>query len=306
MQAIERYRGSLLGLAVGDALGEPLEGNMPGWFRPLEDMEGQGLWTDDTSMALCLADSLIACQGFDALDQMRRYLRWLKEGYLSSQDFAFGIGQTVLTALERFDETDEPYCGSAHPRTAGNGCIMRLAPVPLAYARRPREAIQYAADSSRTTHAADECLDACRYFAGLIAGAAQGVSKDELLSDHYAPAPDIWQEAPLAPKVDEIAGGSFKRKQPPEIRGSGYVVESLEAALWAFYRSDSFQEGALLAVNLGHDTDTTGAVYGQLAGVFYGEQTIPEHWRAQVIHHGMIALFAEQLYLLAEKLGQAR
>ena len=306
MQAIERYRGSLLGLAVGDALGEPLEGNMPGWFRPLEDMEGQGLWTDDTSMALCRADSLIACQGFDALDQMRRYLRWVKEGYLSSQDFAFGIGQTVLTALERFDETDEPYCGSTHPRTAGNGCIMRLAPVPLAYARRPREAIQYAADSSRTTHATDECLGACRYFAGLIAGAAQGVSKDELLSDHYAPAPGAWQEAPLAPKIDEIAGGSFKRKQPPEIRGTGYVVESLEAALWAFYRSDSFQEGALLAVNLGHDTDTTGAVYGQLAGAFYGEQAIPEHWRAQVIQHEMIALFAEKLYMLSEKLGQAR
>lgn len=303
MQPIERYRGSLLGLAVGDALGEPLEGNLPGWFRPLEDMEGQGLWTDDTSMALCLADSLIACQGFDPLDQMRRYLRWLKEGYLSSQDFAFGIGETVLSALERFDETGEPYCGSTDPRTAGNGCIMRLAPVPLAFGHQPREAIERAGQSSRTTHAAPEAIDACRYFAALIVGAVQGASKDELLADHFTPAPDIWQETPLAPRVDEIAAGSFKQRNPPEIRGTGYVVESLEAVLWAFHHSDSFREGALLAVNLGHDTDTTGAVYGQLAGAFYGEQAIPEPWRAQIARCDLIESFADQLFALAARLA---
>jgi ADP-ribosylglycohydrolase len=303
MQSRERYRGSLLGLAVGDALGAPLEGNLPGWFQPLEDMEGQGLWTDDTAMALCLADSLIACQGFDPLDQMRRYLRWLNEGYLSSRDFAFGIGQTVFAALERFEETDEPFCGSADPRTAGNGCIMRLAPVPLAFAQRPREAIEYAAQSSRTTHAAAEAVDACRYFAALIVGAAQGVSKDELLADHFTPAPGIWQEAPLAPRVAEIAAGSFKQRNPPEIRGTGYVVESLEAALWAFHRSDSFREGALLAVNLGYDTDTTGAVYGQLAGAFYGEQAIPEDWRARIARRELIESFADQLFALAGRQG---
>ena len=301
MQPIERYRGSLLGLAVGDALGASVEGCAPGTFRPIAGME-RGIWTDDTSMALCLADSLVACRGFNPLDQLERYLRWCLKGYLSSLDYAFGIGKTVWEALKRFEETHALYCGNTDPRTAGNGCIMRLAPVPLAYARRPREAIENAADSSRTTHATRECLDACRYFAGLIVGAVQGVSKDELLSDHYTPVTGAWDEAPLAPRIDEIAGGSFKHKQPPEIRGTGYVVESLEAALWAFAQSASFAEGALLAVNLGYDTDTTAAVYGQLAGAYYGEEAIPAAWRVQVVKHDLIASFANKLFALSEEL----
>ncbi len=96
-------------------------------------------------------------------------------------------------------------------------------------------------------------------------------------------------------EIDEIAAGSFKRRQPPEIKGTGYVVKSLEAALWAFYNSSSFAEGCLLAVNLGDDADTTGAVYGQLAGAFYGESTIPEKWISQLTDFTLIASFAEQL-----------
>lgn len=305
MSLLERYRGSLLGLAVGDALGEPVEGNAPGTFRLVEELENEGIWTDDTSMALCLAESLIICRGNNALDQMERYLRWFREGHLSCVEPGYGIGRTVRRALEIFELTGEVYCGSEDPQTAGNGCLMRLAPLPLAYARRPREAIEQAGDSTRTTHRARACVDACRYFAGLMVGAIQGVSKETLLSDHYAPVSGVWQDTPLAPSIAKIASGSFKRKQPPGIRGTGYVVETLEAALWAFFRSDSFAEGVLLAVNLGDDTDTTAAVYGQLAGAFYGEQAIPEHWRTQVLQHELIASFAEQLYTLAEELGQA-
>ena len=148
---------------------------------------------------------------------------------------------------------------------------MRLAPVPLFFARAPREAIARAADSSRTTHGTVEAVDACRYLAALIVGALQGTTKEELLSDHYGPVAGLWDEEPLAPRIAEIAAGSFRRRDPPEIRGDGYVVHSLEAALWAFDRSSSFREGALLAVNLGDDADTTGAVFGQLAGAYHGE-----------------------------------
>ena len=307
MKPVERYRGSLLGLAVGDALGTALEFQPPGSFMPLEDMRGggpfalaPGEWTDDTAMALCLADSLISSRGFDRVDQLQRYLRWYRHGYLSSNGRCFDIGNTVRTALEQFERTRGPVATFLHSTWVGNGSLMRLAPVPLFYVRRPREAIEKAGESSRTTHNAPEAVDACRYLAGLLVGAVQGMTKDALLADHFAPVPGIWREVPLTPKIAEIAAGSFKWRNPPNIRGSGYVVAALEAGLWAFYHSISFREGALLAVNLGEDADTTAAIYGQLAGAFYGERGIPESWRSQIAHRQLILSLAETLYQLAD------
>ncbi len=306
LEPIDRCRGCLLGLAVGDALGAPLEFHPAGSFEPIQDMiEGGrfGLaaseWTDDTAMALCLADSLIACEGFDPVDQLERYLRWYRDGHLSCTGYCYGIGMTVQASLTRFERVREPYCGSTDPFTAGNGSIMRLAPVPMFYAQSPREAIERSGESSRTTHQAATAIDACRYFGGLIVGALGGESKETLLSDHYAPVQGVWEDQPLAPEIDEIAGGSFKRRNPPEIRGSGYVVESLEAALWAFYHGDSFKDGCLLAVNLGDDADTTGAIYGQLAGAFYGESGIPETWLSKLAWRDTIAEMAERLFALS-------
>jgi ADP-ribosylglycohydrolase len=305
METIERYRGSLLGLAAGDALGTTLEFQYPGSFVPLEDIVGggpfglgAGEWTDDTSMALCLAESLVECRGFDPVDQLRRYARWYREGHLSSNGRCFDIGMTVASALRRFEQTGEPFCGSTDPYSAGNGSIMRLAPVPLFFADDPVEAVTRAGESSRTTHGAAEAVDACRYLAALIVGALGGTAKQELLADRFTPAPGLWDEAPLSPRIDEIALGSFRRREPPEIRGTGYVVHSLEAALWAFHRASTFREGALLAVNLGDDADTTGAVFGQLAGAYYGEQGIPQEWRDRLALGGLIASLAERLYTL--------
>ena len=306
MDLRDRFRGALLGLAIGDALGTTLEFKRPGSFESITDMVGggpfglqAGQWTDDTSMALCLAESLIARRGFDSVDQLTRYCRWNREGYLSSTGSCFDIGVTTRAALERFERTQEPFCGPTDPRTAGNGSLMRLAPVALFYAQRPREAIERAGESSRTTHGAREAVDACRYFAGLMVGALQGGSKEELLSPRYCPVPGLWTESPLAPKIAAVAAGSFTAKEPPAIRGTGYVVDCLEAALWAFHRSDTFKDGALLAVNLGDDADTTGAVYGQLAGAYYGEQGIPEPWRAKLAYRELIERSAEQLCSLA-------
>ncbi|WP_338833973.1 ADP-ribosylarginine hydrolase Tri1 [Moorella humiferrea] len=303
---IQRYRGSLLGLAVGDALGVTLEFKAPGTFKPINDMVGggpfnlkPGQWTDDTAMALGLAESLVECRGFDPVDQMERYRRWYREGYMSSTGRCFDIGNTVRSALERFERTGEPYCGPTDPFTAGNGSLMRLAPVPLFYARDPREAVAKAGESSRTTHGAVEAVDACRYMAALIVGAVNGASKEELLSEHYEPVPGLWREALLAPGVAAVASGSFKRRNPPEIRGTGYVVDCLEAALWAFCHGSNFREGALLAVNLGDDADTTGAVYGQLAGAYYGEDGIPEEWREKIAMRELVVSLAEELLALA-------
>ncbi len=306
---IERYRGSLLGLAAGDALGTTVEFRQPGTSPPVDDIVGgghfglkAGEWTDDTSMALCLTESLIERRGFDPVDQLKRYVRWYREGHMSATGECFDIGGATTEALERFERTGNPYSGFSDPNRAGNGSLMRLAPVPLFYARGeggPAEAVERSGESSRTTHGARTAVDACRYMGGLIAGAVNGASKDELLSERYSPAgSDYWEEHPLVDEVDEVAAGSFKRREPPEIRGRGYVVASLEAALWAFNKGGSFQEGALLAVNLGEDADTTGAVYGQLAGAFYGEEGIPKPWRLRLAHRLLIEYFAERLFHL--------
>jgi ADP-ribosyl-[dinitrogen reductase] hydrolase len=123
-----------------------------------------------------------------------------------------------------------------------------------------------------------------------------GASKNELLSDRYSPIHQYLGKNGLVNEIDEIAAGSFKRLKPPEIKGIGYVVKCLEAALWAFYSSDSFREGCLLAVNLGDDADTAGAVYGQLAGAYYGEDEIPEGWRRKLAHVELIKSFANALH----------
>jgi ADP-ribosylglycohydrolase len=254
-----------------------------------------GQWTDDTSMALCLAESLIACRGMNPKDQMERYHRWWREGYLSSNGKCFDIGSTVRTALTTFEKTGNPLSGSTDPFSAGNGSLMRLAPGPMFFHRDARQAIEQSGESSRTTHGAITAVDACRYFGALLWGALNGAAKNDLLSDFYSPDPGCWEEKPLIPEIADIAAGSYKRKEPPEIKGTGYVVQSLEAALWAFHKGGSFEEGCLLAVNLGNDADTTGAIYGQIAGAYYGERGIPEEWRKKVAMGERIRGMAEGL-----------
>lgn len=306
MNQIERYRGCLLGLAAGDALGTTLEFQPPGSFKPIEDMVGggpfnlaPGQWTDDTSMALCLAESLIECQEFNPTDQMNRNIRWYRQGHLSSTGMCFDIGNTVRSALERFERTGEPNSGSTDPYSAGNGSLMRLAPVPMFYANKPAEAIIKCGESSRTTHGASAAVDACRYCGSLLMGAFRGVSKEDLLSERFSLVDGCWETHPLVDEIDHISKGSFKRKMPPDIRGTGYVVHSLEAALWAFYHSESFEHGCLLAVNLGDDADTTGAVFGQIGGAYYGELSIPKTWRTKLVLNELIRKRADQLFELA-------
>ena len=151
-------------------------------------------------------------------------------------------------------------------------------------------------ESSRTTHGAESCVVACRYLGGLIVGALQGETKSELLSPYYRPGNERWSVADFPAELASVARGSFKSKTPPAIRGTGYVVESLEAALWAFHRTTTFEEGCLLAANLGDDADTTAAVYGQLAGAFYVAQGSPSHWLERLAHRERITRFADDLF----------
>lgn len=290
----ERYRGALLGLACGDAVGTTVEFQPRGSFQPLTDMVGggpfhlkPGQWTDDTSMALCLAESLLNKNAFDAADQMGRYLNWWQWGYLSSTGDCFDIGMTVSQALDRFQHTGEPFAGSTDPYSAGNGSLMRLVPVVLFYFPDIRQIRRFAADSSRTTHAAPEAVECCQLFAELLCKALEGASKAQLRT--------LPQTAFSQPKVAAIARGEYLHKTEREIRGSGYCVESLEAALWCFLHTDSFTAAILQAANLGDDADTTAAIVGQLAGAHYGVQGIPSAWLEKLHDGEEIAATAERL-----------
>jgi ADP-ribosyl-[dinitrogen reductase] hydrolase len=295
MNDIDRARGCLLGLAAGDAVGTTVEFKPRGAFAPLTEMIGggpfglkPGQWTDDTSMALCLGYSLDECRNFDAHDQMTRYVRWWRDGYMSSTGRCFDIGVTVSGALHKFITTGDPFAGSTDPHKAGNGCIMRLAPLPLFYFPDIDQAEQYAAESSRTTHGAVECLDASRLFARLLVRALRGESKEQLLTADAATFSG-------AATIEAIAQGAYRRKEAEQIRGSGYVVDCLEAALWCFDRTQRFADAVLLAANLGDDADTTAAVCGQIAGAYYGEAAIPAAWRELVTMSAEIGLLAERL-----------
>ncbi len=296
----ERFRGALLGLACGDAVGTTVEFRERGSFARLEDMTGGGPfalrpgdWTDDTSMALCLARSLVETGRFDALDQMQRYLRWWHEGYLSSTGRCFDIGVTVRDALGRFRATGDPFSGSTDPRSSGNGSLMRLAPVPMFYAPDASRAIHFSAESSRTTHGSDEAVDACRLFAAMLVRALSGSDREAVL----AAGEDLGDGSrPLAPKIASIAGGAYQAKRERDVRGTGYVVASLEAALWSFATTTSYRDAILRAANLGDDADTTAAICGQIAGAFYGESGIPEAWREKIAMRELIGETADALH----------
>jgi len=295
----DRARGALIGLAVGDALGAAVEFKPPGSFIPVTGYRSggphrlsAGEWTDDTSLALALADS-IATVGWDTNDQAARYVQWWQTGKYSVNGRCFDIGLTTSRALEKFVATkDATTSGDRSNRASGNGSIMRLAPVPIRYANlypdKLAELSRLAEESSLPTHASDPCVSACRYLATVLAALIHGEDRDEVLNPDWKPLKQLNDIRPLHPLIQEVAQGSFRKKQPPVIEGSGWVVKSLEAALWAFHDAGTFEVAVLKAVNLGDDADTTGAVCGQLAGAYWGESGISGALRAGLARKDML------------------
>ncbi|CAF3965398.1 unnamed protein product [Rotaria sordida] len=305
----------MFGLAVGDALGAHVEFRPHSYLvvNPVKDLEEGGTWglargqfTDDTSMALCLALSLIACQDFVPYDQLVRYKWWYRYGYMSSTGHCFDIGAATKDSIQEFEKRQKQF---AHDHSihldqidflsnrdllqafdvkcskegvAGNGALMRLVPVPIFFFRHPVAAVEYSGISNVITHGDEKAYDACRYYGALIVAALHGANKNELTSNTFYDDHLIWfGHRALHPEVMTVARGSYKRPGGYQdgIRGKGYVINALEAALWAFWSDeDSFEKGALNAVNLGDDTDTTAAIYGQLAGAYYGYKKLPTKW----------------------------
>lgn len=297
MTPIDRAVGTLLGLACGDAVGTTLEFRAPGTFEPITDMVGggpfrlnAGEWTDDTSMALCLAESVLDRRELDLEDQLRRYVLWHESGYLSSNGRCFDIGITTRTQLARFQRTGEGFDPRPDEESAANGSLMRLGAVPIRWHGDPKTAAERAGESSRTTHAARRPVDACRLMGAMVSALIGGVPFDEVT------APTFWRWGELHAAVADIAAGTWKAKAPPTIRGTGYCIDALEAALWSVAGADDFRNAVLRAANLGDDADTTAAIAGQLAGARWGASGIPAAWREKTVAAERIIALARGLF----------
>ena len=293
----DRARGALLGLAVGDALGTTLEFSPKDSYQPLTTMVGggpfglkAGEWTDDTAMALALGNSLVERGGLDERDLMERFCAWMETGEYSHNGRCFDVGITVRGALNRFRKSGDPVAGSTDPQSAGNGSLMRLAPVPILYAFDPDTRVDVARRQSVVTHGAEEAVEACAAYADLVAEAIQGWSKAQVLTSRNGWTPE---KVARAMRMETVC---WERRQ---VRGSGYVIHSLEAALWAVGNARDFPEAVLLAANLGEDADTTAAIAGQLAGALWGASGIQKEWLDLLAWRDRITTLADRLHDLS-------
>jgi ADP-ribosyl-[dinitrogen reductase] hydrolase len=293
----DRAVGALLGLAIGDAVGTTLEFSARDTSPPMTDMVGggpfglrAGEWTDDTAMALALAESLGQRNDFDPVDLMNRFVNWMDYGLYSCTGICFDIGITTRLALNRYKEGGNPFAGSTDPHTAGNGSLMRLSPVAIRYWNDPATLARTSALQSRTTHGAVEAVDACIGFSHLLSEAISGVAKADVL------APRTME---LSPAIEGIFAGSWRDAPRERIRSTGYVVHSLEAAIWCVAHAEDFGEAVLLAANLGDDADTVAAITGQLAGALWGKSGIPIDWLTRLAWRDELEQAATRLFQLS-------
>ena len=282
-------------------------------------------------MALCLASSLIVCRRFVPYDQLVRYQWWYRFGYMSSTGQCFDIGDATRQALDEFhrrqiafarehnipqDKLDrlsdsslaDDFNVRCGPETAGNGALVRLAPIPLFFFRHPFQAVEYAGLSGQITHGDIKAYDACRFYGALIIAAIRGYDKGELLDEQFHSKHRDWfGDRALDPEILAVAHGSYRRPggYADGIRGKDYVVPSLEAALWAFWSTSSFVSGALAAVNLGGHTDMTAAIYGQLAGAYYGLSKLPQRWFEELYAADFLRKLAKWILYEGERFSKS-
>ncbi len=299
----DAVKNAMLGLVVGDALGVPVE------FCSREELErnpvngmrangthGQpaGTWSDDSSMALCLMESLT--KGVDYADMMARFLRWADKGYMTAHGEVFDMGIATRQALIRFAHgTSALECGGTGEYDNGNGSLMRILPVAL-YLHRTMgpdfphmpEAYRIIHNASALTHAHPISLTACGLYCAavneLLCGQTSVWGGIKAAKEFYRDQPEFAFHRNAFQRIEPDVLPSLPRS---EIKSSGYVVHTLEAALWHLERHDSFRGCLLEAVNLGEDTDTVGAVAGGLAGLKYGD--IPEDWLSVIARREEIA-----------------
>ena len=297
--SLDRAVGALVGLAVGDALGAPVEFCRRDTFDPVTDMRAggyfklpAGAWTDDTAMALCLAESLVEHPNLNPQDLLDRFCRWASNGENTSTGVCVGIGQNSLRVLGNFHRKGTLFAPETRQKSDGNGAIMRLAPVALRHWQNPFEARRVADLQSRTTHYSELSASACEYMAAIVSDLIAGENWATALTGEVNPE---WPDA-----IRVIASEDWQARSLDSIHSTGFVVHTLEAALWAVETTKTFEGAVLKAVNLGDDADSVGAVTGQLAGARYGVAAIPVAWRKKVFQYERIERLAASLFAAAD------
>jgi ADP-ribosyl-[dinitrogen reductase] hydrolase len=298
----DRFHGALLGLACGDALAAPTQLARRGSFTPVGDLLGggpydlpRGAWTDDTAMALCLAESLVEIGRFDVRDQVARYLRWQKEGHLSATGQCLGISANVARALATAQWRRQAFPGSHDPKQLDADPLPRVAVAAMFYFADRTAAIHNAAESARVTCQAPDLLAACRLLGAMLHSALSGAPRPQVL----APALADWSRVPAQGRLADLAEGRYAAKVAEALKPAGDALDLLEAALWCFQRATSFRGAVLQAANLGGNSDTIAAVCGALAGAHFGIAALPAAWRAGLARRERIGELADGLLAAA-------
>ena len=315
----QKIYNTLYGAIVADALGVPVEFKDRDYLKenPVTDMTGygtynlpKGSWSDDTSMTLCLAESIGRLGKIDYADIMQNFSTWYKKAEFTPDHHVFDIGMTCQTAIENFRKgTEALECGLSDERNNGNGSLMRISPLPFyllikygAQAMDKEESFELVHNISRLTHAHPISLIGCDIYCGIMLEIINGTKKEELLPKALPRIGTYVRNHPeyteALSKYDRITHQSFAALPEKEIKSTGYVVDSLEAALWCFLTTDNYCDCVLKAVNLGYDTDTVACIAGSIAGLYYGD--IPEEWVNSIRNKKLVDKIIEDFFISIE------
>ncbi len=285
----------VMGLVVADALGVPVEFETREELKkdPVKEMreygtydQPQGTWSDDSSLTLCLMESL--CDGYDLADQGAKFIKYLNNAYLTPHGETFDIGNITRLSIRRLENGVEPIkAGGNDEDDNGNGSVMRI--LPLVYYVQDLEVgerLEKIAEVSSLTHAHPRAILGCGIYVEFALNLFAGFKLKEAYSEMKKVIKDHYNKVPYQKEMNHykrILEEEIDQLPKTEIRSSGYVVETLEAVFWVLFNSNSYKEAVLKAVNLGEDTDTIAAIVGSLAGIYYGYQEIPDNWIDNIV-----------------------
>lgn len=294
--------GGVMGVIIGDALGLPVQFMTKTEIRknPITDMTGggalglkPGAWWGDSSLTLCLAESLYEV-GYNPADIARRFVEWYRDGYMTPFGESFNTGGTTSIAMKRLIHGVAPFkAGPTDADSNGNGSLMRILPATLFFAHESDYTmIQRICEVSKITHGHPRSQLACSLYSLFVKELLKGSTPQEAYDIMRLKSQTVFfidrKVGKQLSHFERIISGELPNLPESEIKSGGYVVESLEAALWSILTTSSFEEAVLTAVNLGWDTDTVGAITGSMAGVHYGFSNIPTHWLTKLLDYEKI------------------
>ncbi len=304
-----RLKGGILGLCVGDALGVPVEFKSRSFLKekPITEMIGYGTynqlpgtWSDDSSMVFCTMDSLN--RGYNLKDIAKNFMKWRNESFWTPYGIVFDIGISTNEAILKLRNVKDPrQAGNNDERSNGNGSLMRI--LPLAFYLKEKtleERYQIISDVSSITHAHVRSILACFIYTEfariLITGVNKFAAFQECINTVNAFLSSLDIDSYEMEKFKRILNGQIAEVLENLISSSGYVIDSIEASIWSFLNTESFEKAVLKAINLGGDTDTNGAITGGLAGIYYGFESIPPIWIRKLARNGDVLSITEKFY----------